>query len=163
MFRLTTPDDTPALLKLTADTGFFSTADIDILREVLDDYPSAAETEGHRCITAENADRLIGFAYCAPVAMSDRTWYLWWIVVGKESQKSGLGTRLLKHVEEIVRAAAGRVVFLETSSLPLYEPTRRFYAKNGYEIAAVLKDYYADDHDMVVFRKRLTVSIERIE
>jgi GNAT superfamily N-acetyltransferase len=156
MFRPTVPTDTPALLKLTEDTGFFSTRDIDILREVLDDYPAEAEAEGHHCITAERSGRPIGFAYFAPIAMSDRTWYLWWIVVCKDTQKSGLGTRLLKHVEETVRAAHGRILFLETSSLPLYEPTRRFYVKTGYEIAAVLKDYYADGHDMVVFRKRLT-------
>lgn len=155
MFRPTMPEDTPALLKLTEDTGFFSTQDIDILREVLDDYPTAAKDEEHLCVTAETAGRPVGFGYCAPIAMSDRTWYLWWIVVDKMTQKSGLGTRLLKHVEEMIRAADGRVLFLETSSLPLYEPTRRFYVKNGYEIAAVLKDYYADGHDMVVFRKRL--------
>jgi hypothetical protein len=47
------------------------------------------------------------------------------------------------------------MLFLETSSLPSYELTRRFYVKNHYEVAAVLKDYYADNHDMVVFRKRL--------
>lgn len=122
---------------------------------MLYDYPAEAEAEGHLCVTAETAGRPVGFGYCAPVAMSDRTWYLWWIVVGKQAQKSGLGTRLLKHVEDLVRAANGRVLFLETSSLPLYEPTRRFYVKNGYEIAAVLQDYYADGHDMVVFRKRL--------
>src|SRR4029079_7679498 len=155
MFRPTAPDDTPALLKLTEETGFFTPRDIDILREVLDDYTAEAKAEAHLCITAEKAGRPIGFGYFAPIAMSDRTWYLWWIVVGKETQKSGLGTRLHKHVEEMIHADNGRVSVLETSSLPLYEPTRRFYVKNGYEIAAVLKDYYADGQDMVDFRKRL--------
>ena len=30
------------------------------------------------------------------------------------------------------------------------------FGPHGYETAAVIKDYYADGHDMVVFRKRLT-------
>jgi hypothetical protein len=46
-------------------------------------------------------------------------------------------------------------MLIETSSLPRYEPTRRFYLKHGYEPAAVLRDFYADGDDPVVFGKRL--------
>jgi len=35
------------------------------------------------------------------------------------------------------------------------EPTRRCYSKNGYDREAVLRDYYRDGDDLVVFRKRL--------
>lgn len=155
MFRPTIPSDTPALLEITEGTGFFAQKDLEILKELLEDYPAEAEAQQHRCVTADKDGTTRGFAYFGPVAMSDRTWYLWWIVVAKEAQASGMGTRLLRHVEETIRAANGRILFLETSSLPLYEPTRRFYLKKGYDVAAVLKDYYADGHDMVVFRKHL--------
>ena len=47
----------------------------------------------------------------------------------------------------------GRVLFIETSSLPHYDLTRKFYVKQGYDTAAVLKDYYSDGDDMVVFSK----------
>jgi len=66
-----------------------------------------------------------------------------------------VGSALLRHVEEEIRREQGRLLLIETSSLPHYEPTRRFYAKHGYEQAAVIADYYADRDDMVVFRKRL--------
>jgi hypothetical protein len=46
-------------------------------------------------------------------------------------------------------------MFVETSGLPTYERTRRFYLKNGYEREATLRDYYRDGDDLVVFRKRL--------
>jgi hypothetical protein len=62
----------------------------------------------------------------------------------------------MKFVEEDIRKAGGRVLFIETSGLPHYDPTRRFYLKLGYEQGAVLRDYYADGDDMVVFRKRLS-------
>jgi len=39
---------------------------------------------------------------------------------------------------------------IETSSLPHYELTRRFYLKHGYEQAAVLRDFYSDGDDMVI-------------
>ena len=35
-----------------------------------------------------------------------------------------------------------------------YEPTRRFYARQGYELASRLADFYADGDDLIVFRKR---------
>jgi ribosomal protein S18 acetylase RimI-like enzyme len=87
--------------------------------------------------------------------MTDRTWYLWWIVVSKQIQARGVGGEMLRQVEQDLRSQQCRLLLLETSSLPLYEPTRQFYLKKGYDILAVLTDYYADGHDMVVFRKRL--------
>jgi len=87
--------------------------------------------------------------------MTDRTWYLYWIAVRKTLQARGLGGVLLRRVEDDIRAIRGRVLFIETSSLPNYELTRRFYLKHRYEQTAALRDYYCDGDDMVVFRKRL--------
>lgn len=36
-----------------------------------------------------------------------------------------------------------------------YAPTRQFYLRHGYDREAVLRGFYADGDDMVVFRKRL--------
>jgi ribosomal protein S18 acetylase RimI-like enzyme len=155
MIRATRPDDTPVMIAMSEGTGVFSGLDIGALREVLDEYHAASHAEGHRSVAYEQDGRVIGFAYWAPAAMTDRTWYLWWIVVTKQIQARGIGGKLLRHAEEDIRHSGGRLLLLETSSLPSYELTRRFYLKNHYEVAAVLKDYYADGHDMVVFRKRL--------
>ena len=73
----------------------------------------------------------------------------------KLPQAGGLGRELLRFAEEDIRRLNGRVLFVETSSLPHYELTRRFYLKLGYEQVALLPDYYADGDGMVVFRKRL--------
>jgi GNAT superfamily N-acetyltransferase len=77
------------------------------------------------------------------------------IAVSKQVQARGVGRELLDYLEQDIRSRHGRLLVLETSGLPSYELTRRFYLKNGYEQAAVVKDYSADGHDMVVFRKRL--------
>jgi ribosomal protein S18 acetylase RimI-like enzyme len=155
MIRPTVPEDTPALLALTAGTGLFSPLDLQALDEVLADYHDGAADAGHRCYTYEEGGQVIGFVYYATAAMTDRTWYLWWIVVGKQTQARGVGSRLLRQAEGGARAEDGRLMMVETSGLPSYELTRRFYLKHGYEVAGVLKDYYADGHDMVVYRKRL--------
>src|SRR5262245_18041459 len=110
--------------------------------------------QGHRSITFQQNGQVIGFAYYAPTAMTDRTWDLYWIAVGKHIQAKGVGGQLLHYVEEDIRRHNGRQLFIETSSLPHYELTRRFYLKHGYEQACIQPDYYADGDHMVVFRKR---------
>jgi ribosomal protein S18 acetylase RimI-like enzyme len=153
MIRATVPADTPALLELADRTGVFKPLEIEALREVLDDYHAANSGLGHRSVTFEQNGQILGFAYYAPAAMTDRTWYLYWIAVSKQTQAKGIGGKLLKHAEDDIRALGGRMLLIETSSLPHYELTRRFYLKHGYEQEAVLRDYYAEGDGMVVFRK----------
>ena len=155
MIRPTHPDDTPPLLELATATGVFKPLEIQALREVLDDYHATNRAAGHVSVTCERDGGAIGFAYYAPAAMTDRTWYLYWIAVRPQLQARGIGTVLLRHAEEDVRRRQGRLFLIETSSLPHYDLTRRFYLKHGYEQGAVLRDFYADGDDMVVFRKRL--------
>jgi ribosomal protein S18 acetylase RimI-like enzyme len=155
MIRPTAPEDTPALVELAEGTGVFKPFEIEALREVLDDYHSDNQEFGHRSSVFFQDGRVIGFSYHAPASMTDRTWYLFWIAVSKTVQAKGVGGALLRHVEEDVRAQDGRLLLIETSSLPHYELTRRFYLKHGYEITGQLRDYYADGDDMVVFRKRI--------
>ena len=158
MIRPTAPADTPALVALAAGTGVFKPMELDVLREVLDHYHAEARAEGHRAVTADGPDGVVGFAYYAPEEMTDRTWYLWWIAVGKGVQARGLGGELLRYAEAEARAAGARLFLAETSSLPHYDLTRKFYLKHGYEAAAVIRDFYEDGDDMVVFRKRLDIS-----
>jgi ribosomal protein S18 acetylase RimI-like enzyme len=156
MLRATIPADTPALKRLAADTGFFKAYEIDALEEVLDDYhAAAARDEGHLSFTLESPAGIDGFVYIAPAPMTRGAWHLWWIVVRAAAQGSGLGGQMLRFVEDEIRRCGGRVLFIETSSQPLYEPTWRFYAKHGYERHAVLRGFYAADDDMVVYRREL--------
>ena len=155
MIRPTIPADTPVLLELTETTGVFKPMEIEALREVLDDLHAANHAYGHRAATCEQDGQILGFAYWAPAAMTDRTWYLYWIAVRKDTHGRGLGGKLLAHVEDEIRVQQGRVLLIETSSLPHYDLTRRFYLKHGYDREAVLRDFYADGDDMVVFRKRI--------
>lgn len=156
MIRATIPADTPALLELAEATRVFKPLEIVALREVLDDYHDHNRAQGHHSVTEESDGQILGFAYYAPAAMTDRTWYLYWIAVRKSEQARGVGGTLLRHAEAEIARERGRIFLIETSSLPHYELTRRFYQKHGYEQGAVLRDFYADGDDMVVFRKRLS-------
>ena len=131
MIRPTVPDDTPALLEIARGTGVFKPIEIVALHEVLDDYHAREHANGHRAVTSERDGRPVGFAYYAPAAMTDRTWYLYWIAVAKEAQSRGLGAAMLRVAEADIRRRDGRLFLIETSSLPHYEPTRRFYLEQG--------------------------------
>jgi ribosomal protein S18 acetylase RimI-like enzyme len=155
MIRPTRPDDVPELIALTDATGRFKPLEIIALREVLDDYFAEAHPSGHRAVTLEREGAIDGFAYYAPASMTDRTWHLWWIAVRRDRQGAGLGGTLLKHVEDDIRQQQGRLIFIETGSVPKYEATRLFYKKHGYEEHAMLKDFYARDDSQVIFRKAL--------
>jgi ribosomal protein S18 acetylase RimI-like enzyme len=155
MLRPAQPDDTAALKQLTLETGFFKPHEIETLQEVLDDYHGTGHEEGHVCQTLELDGELAGFVYFGPAPMTLGTWELWWIVVKKNVQARGLGGEMLRFVEEEVRRRQGRVLFIDTSSQPLYEPTLRFYLKHGYEQHAVLKDFYAAGDSKIVFRKEM--------
>jgi ribosomal protein S18 acetylase RimI-like enzyme len=156
MIRPTRPDETSTLVGIARGTGVFKPGEIVALQEVLDDYHRQMHTLGHRSITSERDGQVTGFAYYAPAAMTDRTWYLYWIAVDKQLHSRGVGSSLLQHAEEEIRRERGRLLLIETSSLPHYEPTRMFYLKHGYESDCLVRDYYADGDDMVVFRKRVT-------
>jgi ribosomal protein S18 acetylase RimI-like enzyme len=161
MIRPTTPADTDALVRLTEATGLFKPLEVVALREVLDDFHAFNHAEDHHAITCE-ADgtygqdgAIVGFAYYAPAPMTEGTWQLYWIAVRKDRQGQGIGGELLRHVEADIARQRGRVLFVETGSMPHYEMTRQFYRKNGYEQHSLLKDFYAEGDSMVVFRKAM--------
>jgi GNAT superfamily N-acetyltransferase len=154
MIRPTDPGDTPDLIAIARGTEVFKPLELVALGEVLDDYHAEEQAHGHRSLTFEQDGRPIGFAYYAPASMADRAWYLYWIAVAKSTHARGIGSQLLRAAEEEIRNLGGRLLLIETSSLPHYEPTRRFYLKHGYEVACRLADFYADGDDLVVFSKR---------
>jgi ribosomal protein S18 acetylase RimI-like enzyme len=154
MLRPVTPQDSPRLVELAADTGFFRPMEIETLDELLADFHRSYHEDDHYCVAAVEGETVLGFIYYARNEMTDRSWYIYWIAVDRAQQGKGLGKELLRHAEDAIRKLNGRLLLIETSGLPFYEPTRRFYQRHDYEVAAVVGDFYADGDDMVVFRKR---------
>ncbi|HEY1188209.1 MAG TPA: GNAT family N-acetyltransferase [Gemmata sp.] len=156
MIRPITQADPPTLAELSAGTGFFHPSEIETLHGVFADYFATNRDDfGHRAVVSEDAGLPVGYVYFAPEEMTDRTWYVWWIAVAADRQGQGIGKKLLAFAEHEVRAAGGRLLVIETSSTPKYEPTRQFYLKHGYTHAATVPDLYADGDGMAIFTKRV--------
>ena len=155
MIRPAVPADTQALVRLTAATAVFKPHEVDVLREILDDFHAGDMGAEHIAVVCEHGGEPVGYAYYAPDVMTDGSWYIYWIAVSPTLHGKGVGREILRFAEDDIRRRNGRILFIETSSLPTYETTRRFYLRQGYEITGVLRDFYTDGDDMVIFRKRM--------
>ncbi|HBB33321.1 MAG TPA: GNAT family N-acetyltransferase [Cyanobacteria bacterium UBA8803] len=154
MIRPTMPDDTAALIDLANATGLFPPSGLELLRQMLtDSLGRNSDTEPFWITDDDNG--LVGVAYCEPERMTDRTWNLQLIAIHPNRQGQGRGAKLLGYIEQALMMRGGRMLLVETSGLPDFERTRRFYVKCGYEEEACIRDFYATGDDKVVFRKVL--------
>jgi len=80
---------------------------------------------------------------------------LYWIAVHLDRQGRGLGRALLDAAETWIAREGRTRVYLETSTRPQYVPTRAFYLRCGYAIAAELVDFYAPGDGKAIFLKVL--------
>jgi ribosomal protein S18 acetylase RimI-like enzyme len=151
MIRLSTPDDTPALVAIADESGLFQPNQLKELREMLVAYFSDNNSD-HFWITDDD-DGPVGVAYCKLEPMTHQTWNLQLIAIQRDRQGQGRGATLLRHIEQTLIARGGRMLLVETSGLPEFERTRAFYRKCGYAEEARIRDFYAAGDDKIIFRK----------
>jgi GNAT superfamily N-acetyltransferase len=156
MIRPTKPEDATALIAVAKTIGF-QPNEIEELGKMLADYLDANSDSDRFWITDDDdEDGPVGVAYCEPERMTDRTWNLQLIAIRPDYQGQGRGGKLLRYVEETLKARGGRMLLVET--LASFERTRAFYAKCGYEEEARIRDFYTVGADKIVFRKVLNTN-----
>ena len=141
------------LERLVAGTGLFRPAEVATAGELLDEALDG--DDDYRFVGAFEGTDLVGYACWGPTPGTEGTHDLYWIVVDRQQQRSGVGSRLLEHVEQQLRADRCRLLVVETSSRGDYAPTRAFYERRGFTRAATLPGYYAPGDDLVVYLKDL--------
>lgn len=146
-----------------------TTADIPALKEVIDSselFPSeylddmiAPYLQGAApqeiWLTTVLEEQVVAITYCAPERMTEGTYNLYLIAVRKEAQGKGVGRKIMTHVEQLLQQQGARVLLVETSGLAEFELTREFYDKCQYHREAVIRDFYQEGEDKVVFWKKL--------
>jgi ribosomal protein S18 acetylase RimI-like enzyme len=149
------PDDASAIARIVASTGFFAEAEIGIAVELVTERLAKGVASGYEFLIAESEGTALGYACWGEIPCTIGNFDLYWIAVAREAQGRGIGTQLLEFIESAVAEAGGRSLYVETSGRPLYEPTRNFYRRHGYETMAVLADFYAPGDGKVILAKRL--------
>ena len=150
-----TGEDKPAIMDILRATPEFKPSEVVVAEEVLDSYlndPSA----GYFTLVAETGTAAIaGYVCFGTTPLTEGTWDIYWIAVAREMQGKGIGAALLTVAESKIKQVEGRLIFAETSSIPEYDKTRRFYLSRGYGVAAQIADFYVPGDDKVIFQKRL--------
>jgi ribosomal protein S18 acetylase RimI-like enzyme len=98
---------------------------------------------------------VVGVIAYGQTPMTDGTYDMYWIACDPQRQRGGIGTALLLAMEADLRRRGARLVRVETSGTPVYQPTRAFYERFQYRETARLADFYRPGDDLVIFTKRL--------
>jgi GNAT superfamily N-acetyltransferase len=150
-----TAADRDHVRRIVESTGFFRPDEVDVAVELVDERLARGVASGYEFVFADREGRTVGYACYGPIACTIGSYDLYWIAVDRDEQGTGLGRVLLAAAEDAIRRAGGRQVYIETSNRPQYVPTRGFYERCGYRLAAVLPDFYAPGDDKVIFVKIL--------
>jgi ribosomal protein S18 acetylase RimI-like enzyme len=154
MLRELRGGDLPGLERILEATAAFTAAEVAVAMELLEIVIQQPEQRDYEVAVAEVLEKVAGYVLFGPVPATEGNFDLYWIAVDPAAQGSGVGQRLLEHVEESVRKRGGRMVCLETSSQGGYSRTRSFYEKAGYLLESRIRDFYRPGDDRLTYVKR---------
>jgi len=147
-------DDIPTLEEVLVATGAFTDAEVAVAVELLETVANDPHQQDYEVAVADLGERAVGYVLFGPVPLTEGNYDLYWIAVDPATQGSGVGRRLMKHVENQVCQRGGRMLCLETSSQGGYLRTRSFYEQAGYVEESCIRDFYKPGDDRLTYVKR---------
>ncbi len=142
--------------EILRSSGYFYEFEISTALEIADETISKGmEKSGYSWMKVVDENGLIAFANYGKNSFSIHSWDLYWIAVHHLSRNKRIGSVLLKAIEDDIREAGGKILWVETSGRPLYASTERFYINNGYSLQASLKDFYGPGDPKQIYSKLL--------
>jgi len=149
--RKPTKSDLPHIALILNDTDLFPS---DMLDEMIAPFFDEAENPDKWLVCDTRDKGVVGFGYVRPEPLAEGTWNLLAIGFRQGHQGHGYGAALVSEIEKVL--AQERVLIVETSGVEDFAATRTFYDKCGYDREAVIRDYWADGDDKVIYRKKLS-------
>lgn len=148
--------DAGYISEILKSTGFFYDYEIEIALELVEEnLTKGEEKSGYIFIVAEKDEVPVGFACFGKTPCTADSFDLYWIAVHQNQKGQGIGKLLLNLVEKEIAVLGGKNIWVETSSRPLYEPTRMFYLKTGYKMVSELPDFYGENDHKNIFVKKV--------
>ena len=150
IIKPTSTDDIAGLQTVLDGTELFPS---EMLPDML--APSlAGETEAF-WLTCQSDGEAVGLCYAVPENLADGAWNMLALAVRPDLQGNRLGAALVSAAEQHLKDKGQRILIVDTSGTDDFALTRKFYAQNGYEEEARIRDFWADGDDKVIFRKAL--------
>lgn len=131
--------------------GQFRAGEIAVAEELVLDRLEKKTRSEYFFVFAEADGKVEGFACYGPITVTVSSFDLYWIGVRLGADRSGLGGELLRETLRLSKEAGGTMMFVETSSDPLYIPARRFYQKHGFAHSCTVADFYAPGDDKLIY------------
>lgn len=165
---LKTPDDVQirkaqvadhaAVIDIVKATNFFYPVEIEVACEVFDEAAMNKPGCSYQSYVAEVVGQVAGWVCFGATPCTLGTFDVYWIAVDPEQQRNRIGSKLLHFAEAKIGEQKGRMIVIETSGSEKFIPTRNFYERNGYRLAAEVEEFYAPGDDKWIFSKRLSSS-----
>lgn len=161
MIRKLIPGDKEQIRRILTETKHFNDDEIKVAIELIDVYLNDEKQQDYIIYTYENDSKAAdqssvgGYICYGKRPLTDWTYDLYWIAVDPNIHGKGLGSKLVKHMEEDLKSVSGKLILIETSGKAEYENERKFYTKNGYEVQTIIKDFYRSGDDLYIYRKYL--------
>jgi ribosomal protein S18 acetylase RimI-like enzyme len=154
------PADMTSVRAIVERTGFFRPDEVDVAVELVEERLSKGLGSGYHFVFAELSGQVVGYTCYGPIACTVGSFDLYWIAVDPAHQGHGIGQILLSAAEEQIAGSGGRRIYIDTSGMAKYEPTRSFYERSGFRCEARLVDFYAPGDDRIVYGKRVAGSLQ---
>lgn len=152
MVRPLKGEDRERVLDIVQATEMFTPDEIFFAREQVDIFLEQPQQRDYFLVVVEDkAGQVAGFLSYGPTPLTDGAYDLYWMAVAPEAQGHGYGGELVRWLEKRVAEAGGRLILIETSSQPKYEPTRRFYLGLGYKEISRIPDFYKVGDDRITY------------
>ena len=156
MIVKTTQQHRAPLLAIIKASGKFDADGLAYVASTLDAY--LANSEDAIWLTALANAAPVGVAYCIPEPITDGTWNLLMLWLQEGFAGKGFGRALVAEVENELLNRNARLLIVETSQLPDFEPARKFYQNYGFQFAAEVKDFFAAGDNKLIYTKPLAGS-----
>lgn len=154
MIRPLESGDKLAVMDLIRETGFFTEPETEVAEELIDISLDRPDQKDYVVVVSEDGGgRPDGFLIYGPTPLTEGAYDIYWMAVAPRAQGKGLGTAFVRWTEDRVKEAGGRMILIETSSQPKYEPTRRFYIGLGYGEVARVPGFYKPGDDRIIYAK----------
>lgn len=149
--RPATKDDIPTMKTVVDSCELFPS---EYLEDMMYDYLNNPNSE-EIWFTKTEKNAPIAVGYCVPEKFTEGTYNLLAIGVQKDIQGKGVGAEMMHYIETQLKSKGARILIVETSGDAAFELTRKFYTKLDYTQEAVIRDFWTEGDDKIVFWKKL--------
>jgi len=148
--------DLQTIEDIVRSTGFFHDYEIPVARELAEERLAKGIESDYFFVFAQVDGKTVSYACYGPIACTNGSYDLYWIVTHNDYRGKGIGVKVLEETKKEVLKLNGRLLIAETSTKDQYQPTRSFYEKNGFMCDAIIEGFYEPDDGkaMYVFRVR---------